>query len=105
MVTPRHGKLFAFVFTVFPFVVQAEALITFFTALVPFGFACRLQNPQVSGDGYLSGVEIREKIAIKRNGKKNYFMNRTMRGRVGRDGELITTWIRPAFHYTLHKSR
>ena len=24
--TPRHDKLFAFVFTVFPFVVQAEAL-------------------------------------------------------------------------------
>ena len=26
MVTPRHGKASAFVFTVFPFVVQAEAL-------------------------------------------------------------------------------
>ena len=26
VVTPRHDKLFAFVFTVFPFVVQAEAL-------------------------------------------------------------------------------
>ena len=28
MVTPRHGKASAFVFTVFPFVVQAEALST-----------------------------------------------------------------------------
>ena len=29
-------------------------------------------------------VESREKIAIKRNRKKNYFMNRTMRGRGGK---------------------
>ena len=91
-------------------------LITYFTALVPFGLDCRPQNPvyighcpgvgsshgiiwvacsnlQMSGECRVR-VESREKITIKRNRKKNHFM---MRGRGGGKRR----WI----NYNMDKSR